>query len=88
MLNYFIQKAHGREMLVHPRIVIGVPSENYPEWKTPRRYGFGVPREGQRESSSGGAGHGRGHRHAGLPITEPSGNMVVDIGGGTTGASR
>src|ERR1035441_7160502 len=27
MLNYFIQKAHGRKMLVHPRIVIGVPSE-------------------------------------------------------------
>jgi len=28
MLNYFIQKAHGRKMLVHPRIVIGVPSES------------------------------------------------------------
>jgi rod shape-determining protein MreB len=27
MLNYFIQKAHGRKVLVHPRIVIGVPSE-------------------------------------------------------------
>ena len=27
MLNYFIQKAHNRKMLVHPRIVIGVPSE-------------------------------------------------------------
>src|SRR5213082_893867 len=27
MLNYFIQKAHGRKMLVHPRIVVGVPSE-------------------------------------------------------------
>jgi len=27
MLNYFIQKAHGRKILVHPRIVIGVPSE-------------------------------------------------------------
>src|SRR5580765_3318352 len=27
MLNYFIQKAHGRKMLVHPRIIIGVPSE-------------------------------------------------------------
>src|SRR5260370_1846776 len=27
MLNYFIQKAHGRKMLVHPRIGIGVPSE-------------------------------------------------------------
>src|SRR4026208_1929936 len=27
MLNYFIQKAHGRKLLVHPRIIIGVPSE-------------------------------------------------------------
>jgi rod shape-determining protein MreB and related proteins len=27
MLNYFIQKAHNRKMLVHPRIVIGVPAE-------------------------------------------------------------
>src|SRR3569832_257506 len=27
MLNYFIQKAHNRKMLVHPRIIIGVPSE-------------------------------------------------------------
>jgi rod shape-determining protein MreB and related proteins len=27
MLNYFIQKAHGRKMMVHPRVVIGVPSE-------------------------------------------------------------
>src|SRR6202049_5176361 len=27
MLTYFIQKAHNRKMLVHPRIVIGVPSE-------------------------------------------------------------
>ena len=31
MLNYFIQKAHGRKMLVHPRIVIGVPSEITPQ---------------------------------------------------------
>ena len=30
MLNYFIQKAHGRKMLVHPRIIIGVPSEITP----------------------------------------------------------
>ena len=27
MSNYFIQKAHNRKMLVHPRIVVGVPSE-------------------------------------------------------------
>ncbi|MBI2956461.1 MAG: rod shape-determining protein, partial [Acidobacteria bacterium] len=30
MLNYFIQKAHNRKVLVHPRIVIGVPSEITP----------------------------------------------------------
>ena len=30
MLNYFIQKAHNRKMLVHPRIMIGVPSEITP----------------------------------------------------------
>jgi len=33
MLNYFIQKAHNRKMLVHPRIVIGVPSE-LRRWKS------------------------------------------------------
>jgi len=40
MLNYFIQKAHNRKMLVHPRIVIGVPSEitqveSVPSWTPP-----------------------------------------------------
>ena len=43
---------------------------------------FGIPRQGQR-SSSGGAGDG-GRYRSGSSITEPSGNMVVDIGGGTT----
>jgi len=61
MLNYFIQKAHNRKMLVHPRIVIGVPSE--------------ITHVEQAMVAAIGAG---------LPITEPSGNMVVDIGGGTT----
>jgi rod shape-determining protein MreB len=60
MLTYFIQKAHNRRMLVHPRIVIGVPSEITP-----------VEKRAVQDS-------------AGLPIEEPSGNMVVDIGGGTT----
>src|SRR6266481_4286720 len=52
MLNYFIHKAHNRKMMVHPRIVIGVPSE--------------ITQVEKRA------------------VTEPGGNMVVDIGGGTT----
>jgi rod shape-determining protein MreB and related proteins len=63
MLNYFIQKAHNRKMMVHPRIVIGVPSEITQ-----------VEKRAVMDSAY----------RAGLPITEPSGNMVVDIGGGTT----
>lgn len=81
MLTYFIQKSHNRKMLVHPRIVIGVPSEITP-----------VEERAVRDSAY------RAHASevhlveqamvaaigAGLPITEPCGNMVVDIGGGTT----
>lgn len=81
MLNYFIHKAHGRKMLVHPRIVIGVPSEIT---QVERR---AVVDSAYRAKAS--------EVHlveqamvaaigAGLPITEPSGNMIVDIGGGTT----
>ena len=81
MLTYFIHKSHNRKMLVHPRIVIGVPSEITP-----------VEERAVRDSAY------RAHASevhlveqamvaaigAGLPITEPCGNMVVDIGGGTT----
>ena len=81
MLTYFIQKSHNRKMLVHPRIVIGVPSEITP-----------VEERAVRDSAY------RAHASevhlveqamvaaigSGLPITEPCGNMVVDIGGGTT----
>jgi len=45
MLNYFIWKAHGRKLLVHPRIVIGVPSGITQVEKT-RRHPFGSPRPG------------------------------------------
>ena len=81
MLNYFIQKAHGRKMLVHPRIVIGVPSEIT---------------QVEKRAVIDSAYHAKASEvylveqamaaaiGAGLPITEPSGNMVVDIGGGTT----
>ena len=81
MLNYFIQKAHGRKMLVHPRIVIGVPSEITQVEKRAvidsayRAKASEVHLVEQAMVAAIGAG---------LPITEPGGNMVVDIGGGTT----
>ncbi len=81
MLNYFIQKAHGRKMLVHPRIVIGVPCEITQVEKRAvvdsayRAKASEVHLVEQAMVAAIGAG---------LPITEPSGNMVVDIGGGTT----
>src|SRR6266702_1674389 len=81
MLNYFIQKAHNRKMLVHPRIVIGVPSEITQLEKRAvmdsayRAKASEVHLVEQAMVAAIGAG---------LPITEPSGNMVVDIGGGTT----
>ncbi|MCE5309347.1 MAG: rod shape-determining protein [Acidobacteriales bacterium] len=81
MLNYFIQKAHGRKMLVHPRIIIGVPSEITQVEKRAvvdsayRAKASEVHLIEQAMAAAIGAG---------LPITEPSGNMVVDIGGGTT----
>jgi rod shape-determining protein MreB len=81
MLNYFIQKAHGRKMLVHPRIVIGVPSEITQVEKRAvidsayRAKASEVFLVEQAMVAAIGAG---------LPITEPSGNMIVDVGGGTT----
>ncbi|MBV9295449.1 MAG: rod shape-determining protein [Acidobacteriaceae bacterium] len=81
MLNYFIHKAHGRSMLVHPRIVIGVPSEITQVEKravsesASRAKASEVYLVEQAMMAAIGSG---------LPITEPSGNMVVDIGGGTT----
>ncbi len=81
MLNYFIQKAHGRRIMVHPRIVIGVPSEITPVEKRAvidsayRAKASEVHLVEQAMVAAIGAG---------LPITEPSGNMIVDIGGGTT----
>jgi rod shape-determining protein MreB and related proteins len=81
MLNYFIHKAHGRKMLVHPRIVIGVPSEITQVEKRAvidsayRAKASEVHLVEQAMVAAIGAG---------LPIVEPGGNMVVDIGGGTT----
>ncbi len=81
MLNYFIQKAHNRKLLVHPRIVIGVPSEITPVEKRAvqdsayRAKASEVYLVEQAMAAAIGAG---------LPINEACGNMVVDIGGGTT----
>jgi rod shape-determining protein MreB len=79
MLTYFIQKAHNRRMLVHPRIVIGVPSEITPVEKRAVQDSAYRARASEVylvEQAMAAA--------TGLPIEEPSGNMVVDIGGGTT----
>ena len=81
MLTYFIHKAHNRKMLVRPRIVISVPSEITPVEKRAvqdsayRAKASEVHLVEQAMVAAIGAG---------LPITEPAGNMVVDIGGGTT----
>ncbi len=81
MLRYFIQKVHRRRHLAPPRRVVAVP-----------RGITGVEQSAVRE-----AGRQAGARRvyiieepmaaaigAGLPVHEPAGNMVVDVGGGTT----
>ena len=81
MLKYFIRKAHGGRRWVRPRIVIGVPSEITPVEKRAVRDSAGqagAPAVYLVEQAMMAA------IGAGLPITEPSGNMIVDIGGGTT----
>ena len=81
MLHYFIQKAHQRKTLVHPRIVISVPSE--------------ITQVEKRAVAESAYRAGASDVHlveqvmmaaigAGMPITEPGGNLVVDMGGGTT----
>jgi len=81
MLDYFIKKAHNRNMWVRPRIVIGVPSEITQVEKRAVRDAAYRARATEvylvEEAMAAAIG-------AGLPITEPSGNMIVDIGGGTT----
>jgi rod shape-determining protein MreB len=81
MLNHFIHKAHGRRILVHPRIIIGVPSEITQVEKravVDSAYRAKASEVHLVEQSMVAA------IGAGLPITEPCGNMIVDIGGGTT----
>jgi rod shape-determining protein MreB and related proteins len=81
MLRYFVQKVHRRQLMAKPRVVVCVPSGI-----------TGVERRAVVEST-----YRAGARSAfiieepmaaaigvGLPVHEPTGNMVVDIGGGTT----
>ena len=81
MLSYFIRKAHNRSTLVRPRIIVGIPSEVTQVEKRAvkdsalKAKASEVYLVDQAMAAAIGAG---------LPITEPSGNMVVDVGGGTT----
>ena len=81
MLNYFIEKAHNRKRFVHPRIVIGVPAEITQVEKRAVQDSAMRARASEvflvEQAMMAAIG-------AGLPITEPSGSMIVDIGGGTT----
>jgi rod shape-determining protein MreB len=81
MLRYFITRAHNRKTLVRPRIIIGVPSGiTEVEKRAVRDSALAASaREVYLIEEPMAAAIG-----AGLPVTEPSGNMVVDIGGGTT----
>ncbi len=81
MLRYFIKKAHNRQTLVRPRIVISVPSGiTQVERRAVKESAFSAgAREVYLIEEPMAAAIG-----AGLPITEPTGNMIVDIGGGTT----
>jgi rod shape-determining protein MreB len=81
MLRYFIRKAHAGHRLARPRIIIGVPSGiTEVEKKAVKE---SAESAGAREvyfiEEPMAAAIG-----AGLPVTEPKGNMIVDIGGGTT----
>jgi len=81
MLNYFIQKAHNRKMLVHPRILVGVPSEITQVEKRAVMESAYQAKASEVHLVEQALVAAIG---AGLPITEPCGNMIVDIGGGTT----
>lgn len=81
MLRHFIKKSHNRKKWVHPRVVIAVPSEITEVEK--RAVKDSAERAGANEvfliEEPMAAAIG-----CGLPVQEPSGNMIVDIGGGTT----
>src|SRR5919108_5457799 len=81
MLQHFIRKAHNGKTWVSPRVVIGIPSEitqverRAVEDSAYRAKASEVYLVEEAVAAAIGAG---------LPITEPHGNIVVDIGGGTT----
>ena len=81
MLRYFIQKVRGRRKVMRPRVLVAVPS-GITEVET-RAVKESALRAGAREvhlvEEPMAAAIG-----VGIPVQEPSGNMVVDIGGGTT----
>jgi rod shape-determining protein MreB len=81
MLRYFIRKTHDRRRLARPRIIIGVPSGITEVEK--RAVRESAESAGAREvlfiEQPMAAAIG-----AGLPVAEPKGSMIVDIGGGTT----
>jgi len=81
MLRYFIKKVHHRRVLVRPRIVIAIPSGITEVEK--RAVKDSAERAGAREvfliEEPIAAAIG-----VGLPIQEPVGNMIIDVGGGTT----
>ncbi len=81
MIRNLIARAHKRNYVVHPRVVVCVPSgvtavEKRAVYEAPLSAGA---REAHLIDEPMAAAIG-----AGLPIQEPMGNMVVDIGGGTT----
>lgn len=81
MLRYFINKVHNRRKLVRPRVIIAVPSDITEVEK--RAVKDSATNAGSREvyliEEPMAAAIG-----VGLPIQEPTANMIVDIGGGTT----
>jgi rod shape-determining protein MreB len=81
MLRYFIKKSHTGKAFIRPRIIIGTPSDITEVER--RAVQESVESAGAREtyiiSEAMAAAFG-----AGLPVMEPSGNMLVDIGGGAT----
>ncbi|MBW6519671.1 MAG: rod shape-determining protein [Desulfoarculaceae bacterium] len=81
MLRYFINKVHNRRTLVHPRIIISVPSGITQVEK--RAVRESAESAGAREvyliEEPMAAAIG-----SNLPVTEPTANMIIDIGGGTT----
>ena len=81
MLGHFIKKAHGRKRFIRPRLVIGVPSEITQVERRAVKDSAYRAKASEVHLVEEGMAAAIG---AGLPITEASGNMIVDIGGGTT----